>query len=135
MSFWFTGDEEPEDPRFREAGVAACGLYHMSGAHCMRQVRNQRDVLPAEWFISDHWVRGWPNGPRTAGRLVQAGLWESVDGGYRFAWIRDQNTPAAVGRARARERDKKRNQRSNVPPGTYTGDNWGSGNHPRKRTG
>jgi hypothetical protein len=135
MTFWLMGDEEPADDRFRAAGIAASGLYHMAGAQCMREVRNQRDPLPAQWFIPDHWVRGWPSGPRTASRLVQVGLWERVDGGYRFAWIRDQNTPAAVGRSRARYREKKRNQRANVPLGTYRGDICGPANHPEKRAG
>jgi hypothetical protein len=101
VSFWFIGDEEVDDPRFYEAGLAARGLYYAAGGQCMREARGR--PLPAEWFIPDRWVRGWPNGQRTAGRLVQVGLWERVDGGYCFAWIRPQNTPAALKANRAKE--------------------------------
>jgi hypothetical protein len=104
MSFWFVGDEEPVDPRFREAGSATF-LYFMAGAHCMREVRN-RQQLPAEWLVPDHFVRSWPNGARAAGKLVKVGLWERIDGGYCFAWIRPQNTPAAIRANRAKELQK-----------------------------
>jgi len=138
MSFWFVGDEEPEDPRFRDAGIAASGLYNMAGARCMRQVRDRHEPLPAQWFVPDHWVKAWFSSPQLAGRaasrLVRAGLWERVDGGYGFAWLRDQNTPDAIRRTRKRERDKKQAQRSPMSPGdraqcpqgTYRGDIDGS---------
>ncbi len=96
------GDEEPDDRRFRQAGIAASGLYHMAGAQCMHEVRN-RQRLPVEWLIPDHFVRSWPNGARAAGKLVEVGLWERVEGGYCFAWVRPQNTPAAVRAKRAKE--------------------------------
>lgn len=103
MSFWFTGDEEPDDQRFRDAGLAACGLYQMAGAACMGKVRNQRTPLPARWFVPDHLVRSWPNGARSAARLVRVGLWERTDGGYFYVWIRKQNTPEALRANRAKE--------------------------------
>ena len=106
VSFWFTGDEEPKDQRFRDAGLAACGLYQMAGAQCMREVRNQREALPAKWFVPDHFVRSWPNGARVAARLVQVGLWERTDDGYFYAWIRQQNTPEALRDKRAKELQK-----------------------------
>jgi hypothetical protein len=113
VSFWFVGDEEPEDPRFREAGLSAFGLYFAAGAQCMHEVRNQRQrLLPAEWFIPDHFVRSWPNGARAAGRLVQVGLWERADDGYYFNWIRDQNKPDTLRARRAMEREKKDRARS-----------------------
>jgi hypothetical protein len=107
MTFWFIGDEEPEDARFRKAGLAACGLYFAAGAQCMHEVHNQpQRVLPTEWFVPDHLVRGWPNGARAAGKLVAVGLWERVDDGYYFRWIRRQNTPDALRATREMERKK-----------------------------
>jgi hypothetical protein len=122
MSFWFVGDEEADDPRFLEAGMAASWLYTAAGSWCMREVRGRRNPLPAEWFIPTRWVRTWPNGARLAGRLVRVGLWERVADGYCFAWIRDQNKPDALRQQRKHEREKKRAQRA-CPQGTYRGDN------------
>jgi hypothetical protein len=125
VSFWFIGDEEPEDPRFRKAGLAAWGLYDAAGAQCMHEVHNQRErLLPAEWFVPDHFVRSWPNGARAASKLVQVGLWERGDGGYCFKWIRPQNTPDALRANRAKElrkwhekQAKKRRDALQVIPG------------------
>ena len=107
MTFWQIGDEEPEDPRFVAAGPGACGLYHMAGAWCMRQVRYRPEIeVPPEWFVPDRWVRGWPNGARLANRLVDVGLWARVRGGYHYAWIRPGNTADYVRDKRAGERRK-----------------------------
>ena len=116
MTFWFSGDEEPEDPRFIAAGPGACGLYFMAGAHCMRQTRYRpEDEIPAEWFVSDHWVRGWPNGLRLAARLVDNGLWVRIPGGYAFDWIQKRNTADAVRAKRKKEREKKARGRVDSP--------------------
>jgi hypothetical protein len=113
--WWWIGDEESEDQRFR-AVPGGFGLYHAAGSWCMSQVRGIRDdsQLPIEWFVPDHWIRGWPRGPRIAKGLETVGLWKRIDGepGYRYAWIRPQNTAAAVRDKRRRERDKKRDQRA-----------------------
>jgi len=119
VTFWYIGDEEPEDPRFIQAGPAACGLYHMTGAWCLRQVRYRPErEIPAEWFIPETWVRGWPNGIRLANRLLIVGLWIEVGGGYSYGWIRWQNTPEAVRRERKRQTAKKARQRSMSPGDT-----------------
>jgi len=129
--FWNIGDEEPDDPRFTQAGPGACGLYFMAGAWCLRQVRWRPEAeIPGEWFIPDRWVRGWPNGARLAARLVAVGLWTATTGGYYFEWIRPENTPDAVRADRKRKRAKKARQRAradrvtggHVYRGTYTGD-------------
>ena len=107
MTFWEIGDEESEDPRFIEAGPAACGLYFMAGSSCMRRIRYRPEIeIPDEWFISDRWVRGWPNGARLAGRLVDAKLWLRVPGGYQYAWIQPRNTPNAIRTKRKKDRSK-----------------------------
>jgi hypothetical protein len=113
MSFWFVGDEECDDPRFCEAGMSARGFYYAAGAWCMRQVRGAHgDPIPAEWFVPDRWVRGWSNGARMANALVRVGLWERLDGGYCFKWIREQNKPETLRAMRAMEREKKSRTRA-----------------------
>lgn len=134
MTFWEIGDEEPEDPRFVSAGPGACGLYFMAGAWCMRQVRYRpENEIPDEWLIPDRWVRGWPNGVRLAGRLVDVGLWIQVDGGYRYGWLQPRNAAESVRTKRKKERDKwaakaarRRTDDSSyyepTPQGSYTGE-------------
>ena len=116
MTFWYIGDEEPDDPRFIQAGLAAPGLYHMTGAWYLRQVRyGPEREIPAEGFIPETWVRSWPNGIRLANRLVRVGLWIEVDGGYRYGWIRWQNAVDAVRIQRKRERDKWARKQADSP--------------------
>lgn len=120
MTFWQIGDEESEDPRFLTAGPGACGIYHMAGSWCMRQVRYRPEQeIPEEWFVPDRWVRGWPNGVRLANRLVEVGLWYRVVGGYGYAWLRSGNTAKYVRDRRAAERkkweQKQARKRANSP--------------------
>ena len=86
---------------------AGLGLYTAAGSWCMSKIRGRHyPSIPTEWFIPDEWVNGQTNGARIARRLVRNGIWERREGelGYRFAWIRPQNTPAAVLEHRARDR-------------------------------
>lgn len=108
MAFWFTGDEEHQDPRFSKWG--SLELYVKAGTRCMSQVHG-RHGLPAEWFVPNDWVRGW-GATRHASWLVRQQVWERVPGGYRFEWIRVQNTPDYVRKARKAEADKKARQRA-----------------------
>jgi hypothetical protein len=113
MTWWLIGDEESEDQRFR-AVPGGFGLYHAAGSWCMGQIRGVRDEqLPIEWFIPDHWIKGWPSGARIAQGLESVGLFKRISGepGYRYGWIRQQNTVAHVREMRRREREKKRGQR------------------------
>jgi hypothetical protein len=77
-------------------------------------VRGTRGELPAEWFIPDHFIRGWDDGrgPRIAKALERVGILARVDHGelergYRFVWIRECNTPETVRKLRKRWRDEK----------------------------
>lgn len=98
---WFNIDDELHgDPRFRQAGLDAFGLYAAAGSWCLGDVRGRPGPLPKEWLVPDYFVAGWPSGAKAAKKLVTAGLWEKVDAGYRFAWIRESNTPAAVSKRR-----------------------------------
>jgi hypothetical protein len=108
MTFWNIGDEEHSDPRFR-AVPGGLGLYAGAGSWCMAQVRGKRGDLPLEWFIPDHFIRGWDDGrgPRIAKGLERVGIWERVEDGplergYRFAWIREGNTPDTIRKLRKR---------------------------------
>jgi hypothetical protein len=113
MTFWNVGDEEHSDERFIRAGRGSFELYHKAGSWCMGQVRGRPyEEIPVEWFIPDEYVRGQPNGPKIAQGLIAEKMWARVEYGYRFAWIRDGNTPDAVRRTRKHERAKKARQRA-----------------------
>ncbi|WP_156448333.1 hypothetical protein [Mycobacterium sp. NAZ190054] len=70
----------------------------------MAQVRGKHYV-PDQWEVPDYLVRGW-GAAKAAAALVRAGLWVRVPGGYRYAWIRKENTPDRLRALRKRERDK-----------------------------
>jgi hypothetical protein len=107
MTFWNVGDEEHSDPRYEMAGAGSFELYHKAGSWCMGQVRGRPEAeIPLEWFVPDSFVRSQQNGSRIAKRLVAVGMWERVDYGYRFAWIRDGNTTDYVRRRRKADREK-----------------------------
>jgi hypothetical protein len=113
LTFWNVGDEEWSDPRFIRAGSGSFELYHKAGSWVMGQVRGRPESeIPVEWFVPDEYVRGQRNGTRLANGLVRQGMWERVDYGYRFAWIRKGNTPDAVRTIRKNEREKKARQRA-----------------------
>lgn len=110
MAYWYVGDEEYEDKRFnvRPGGIpAGLGLYVAAGSMCMSKIRGRRYThVPTEWLVADEWINGQCNGPRIARALVRSRIWERREGerGYRFKWIRPQNTPAAVLEHRAGDR-------------------------------
>jgi hypothetical protein len=107
VTFWNVGDEEHSDPRFVRAGQGSFELYHKAGSWCMGQVRGRPEAeIPIEWFIPDEWVKGQRNGPRIAKGLIAQGMWERVDYGYRFGWIRDGNTTDYVRKRRKTDREK-----------------------------
>jgi hypothetical protein len=103
MTYWLTGDEEHDDPRFT---TATLGLYIRAGSWSMSRCRYRPEAeIPAEWFIPGPLVRGW-GALRLAHDLAQQGVWEPVTGGWRYAWIRPQNTADYVRAERKRERAK-----------------------------
>lgn len=129
MTYWLTGEEEHSDPRFT---TTTLGLYVRAGSWCMSQVRYRPESeIPAEWVVPDWLVQGW-NAKRYANELVANGVWEPVGGGWRYAWIRYQNTANAIRTERKRERDKwarkqarARNspgESSPTPQGSYRGE-------------
>jgi hypothetical protein len=112
MTYWFTGEEEHSDARFTTASL---GLYTRAGSWCMSQVRYRPESeIPPEWLVPDWLVKGW-GATRQANDLVAHEVWEPVTGGYRYAWIRYQNTANEIRRQRKRERDKKARRGSDSP--------------------
>jgi hypothetical protein len=127
MTFWLTGEEEHNDPRF---ATSTLGLYTRAGSWCMNQVRHRpMREIPPEWFVPDWLVKGW-GATRLANELVAQGIWEPVVGGWRYAWIRHPNTADYLRGERKRQSTKKHRQRqamslgdlTECPLGTYTGD-------------
>jgi hypothetical protein len=126
MTFWLTGDEEHNDPRFTTSSL---GLYTRAGSWCMNQVRYRPEhEIPPEWFIPTSLVKVW-RATRQANDLVENGVWEPVVDGWRYLWIRHQNTADAIRSQRKREREKKAHKTGNspgelppIPLGTYRGE-------------
>jgi hypothetical protein len=126
VTFWLIGEEEHADLRFTTNSL---GLYTRAGSWCMAQVRYRPAAeIPVEWVVPAWVVKGWGS-MRAANELVAQKIWEPVQGGWRFQWIRANNTADYVRRERKRQRTKKARQRQMspgditlCPMGTYTGD-------------
>jgi hypothetical protein len=71
----------------------------------------------SDGFISDRQVAhvvgaGMKDVKTRAAKLVQVGLWESVDGGYMVrSWLKWNRSAEDIGRARKQDRDRKSSQR------------------------
>lgn len=118
MTYWLVGEEEHDDPRFTTCSL---GLYVRAGSWCMGHVRYRRESeIPVEWFIPVTLVKAW-GATRQANELVRQGVLEPVIGGWRFAWIRPENTTDRVRAKRKRERDKKA-PKPPIPQGKYMGE-------------
>lgn len=67
----------------------------------------------SDGFITDRQLAavvgiGLRDAAARARALVDVGLWERVDGGYQVrAWLKWNRSAAAIGRERARDRDRK----------------------------
>lgn len=87
------------------AGNAAMGLWVRAGAMCAQQL--------TDGFVPDHMVAAL-GGKAQAGRLVTAGLWTRVDGGYQFhEWTERQPTREQVEAERQAARERMANRRKN----------------------
>lgn len=110
---WFRVDDTlPFNAKVTSAGNGAMGLWVRAGAWAMQQL--------SDGYIPTHAARSMGT-KAEADRLVKAGLWVAVDGGYRFhQWLdrqpsREQveadRAAAAERQRRAREAAKERRDR------------------------
>lgn len=95
----FSLDDEWENgPMIRRAGVAAFGLYCACGLWVARHLTD--GFVPAD-VAASYGTREW------AGKLVDAGLWGVVEGGYLMPHYLERNKSAEQVRRR-READAER---------------------------
>jgi hypothetical protein len=97
---WFKVDDSLAfHPKVLAAGNAAMGLWVRAGAYCAH--------LLTDGWLPDGAIPSLGGRKRDADALVRAGLWERVDGGYRFHQWGDRNpakSQVEAERAAARER-------------------------------
>lgn len=126
MPYFPVDDDMPFHPKVLAAGNEAIGMWTRAGALCKKHTTGG--------FVSTETARTLGT-KKVADRLVMAGLWVAVDGGYQFHDWKQQagNDDAATERARAeqararnaerqrawRERNAKGNGVTN-PPVTIT---------------
>lgn len=94
-------DDWDNDPRIIRAGTAAFGLYTRCGMYAARHLTD--GFVPAE-VATTYGTREW------AARLVDVGLWEIVEHGFRMPDYLTRNPSAAVVRRR-REQYAERQRR------------------------
>jgi len=97
------------------AGNAAMGLWVRAGAHCSQQLTD--GYVPTEIVA----VLGTP---AQAARLVKAGLWTEVDGGYQFHdWEAINPTRSDVEDRRRADAERKATARAAKNPEKIQQDN------------
>lgn len=121
-SMWILmSDEDWDNPWLNNVGMAARGLYWTALTWAKDQTRG-RDFLASKsvlgdlesWFIPDGQIRYW-KAAREAKQLVEASIWVSIQGGYRYVYLRDENRPKTFYEARLRKTREKRGQRAPRP--------------------
>jgi hypothetical protein len=110
MAYWLD-DEWENGPMIRRAGVAAFGLYCACGLWVARHLTD--GFVPAD-VAAGYGTREW------AGKLVDAGLWKVVEGGYHMPHYLDRNPSAEKVRCR-READAERKARWRAKKSTRDG--------------
>lgn len=102
---WFRVDDTlATHPKARAAGLPAMGLWTVAGAYASQHL--------TEGYVPEWYVDTWPSGRRHAERLVKAGLWIEVPGGWMFhQWDERQPTKAQVEATRKAARDRQRKRR------------------------
>lgn len=69
---WFKVDDSLHShPKARRAGLAAMGLWALSGSHASQYL--------TDGFVPDWFVASWPRGRQLAARLVDADLWRAAE--------------------------------------------------------
>lgn len=122
---WFNVDDGFADhPKTIRVGNAAVGLWVRTGSWCAKQLTD--GFVPGE-------IASLYGTPAQAGRLVAAGLWKVVEGGYQFHdWEKEGRNPTrkevekrrrseAERKARWRERNAPNSGQQQVDEGSPTG--------------
>jgi len=120
---WFKVDDSfPQHPKElripRSKRAASVGWWGLAGPWCARNL--------TDGYLDEHMVEELGGTGEQAEELVRVGLWERVEGGFRFHdWADWQPTRARVEERRDAEarrkqewRDRKRAQREEDPPVT-----------------
>src|SRR5215510_2642802 len=114
MSWFKVDDSLHSHPKPHRAGLAATGLWTVSGAYSMAY---KTDGFVPEWFVTS-----WPNGRRLAALLVKSGQWEigereAEPGWYFHDWRHYQPSAEEIEaeRENARERQRRRRARLREP--------------------
>jgi hypothetical protein len=107
-------DNAHAHPRILQAGLEANGLFFRALSYCSHYL--------TDGFIPNEWAEA-QGGKRPVTKLVNVGLLEPIEGGYRIHDYLDRNpSREQVQEERRRERGKKARQRS-ASPGESLGDN------------
>lgn len=98
-------------PRFANAGAHARDLYDWGLLHCGLLETDGEIAMVS--VLDSSWGYGGKANVKAATRLVEVGLWERTDLGYRvLKWSEQGNmTKADLQAKRAHDREKKRKQR------------------------
>lgn len=97
-------DQIAHHPKFIEAGPLASWLWVCGNGYCNKYLT---DGFIPEGAIDT--LGTVPNASKWAQRLVSAGLWEAVDGGFHVHDFHDHNPKASDVKAK-RESDRKRKE-------------------------
>jgi hypothetical protein len=120
-----------DHPRFAEAGSQARDLWTWGMLYAGKHETDGELTMAA--VLASPWGAGGKANVRVAAKLVEVGLWECTDRGFRICRWSDQGnkTRAELEEKRAAEREKKANQRKKdsdsppppivCPPGTEQG--------------
>lgn len=104
MSWFKVDDNLCSHPKARTAGLAAMGLWAVSGAYSAQYL--------TEGWVPKWFVLGWPSGLKLASKLVTAGLWDAGDDGWLFhQWEERNPSKRQVEETRAATRDRQQRWR------------------------
>ena len=103
---WFKVDDQFYDhPKVADLPLSAIGLWIKAGSYCAR--------YETDGSLTSARVQPLGGRTRDADRLVEAGLWHRVDGGYQFHdWDQYQPTKAQQDAEREKARERMRKHRS-----------------------
>jgi hypothetical protein len=114
MVFFNVDDHAHSHPKFRRPGLAAVGLWAMSGSWARA---HKQDGFVPDWFVCS-----WPNGKRLAAALVDAKLWyegehEGQAGWFYHDWLDIHDGADEVEQQRAKNRERQRQRRARLRAG------------------